>query len=274
MSAAQKLRFSDPLEIEKLRQCHLGIRHGDAAKEKLRLAHLGRKHTEETKLKMSLTRKGRACPWNLGKNLSPERRKQMSDSAKLRGARVPTTPESIEKMRKSLTGRKLSEEHKAKLRGSSSVHWKGGASRRGRGNPKVKLWRKLVLARDGFRCQRCSSVDEPNAHHIFSFVDAPGDFKHNINNGVTLCKECHCKFHQRYGKGKNTYDQLFEFLYENFAAGVATVLDRGQQLPVAISLDHWGHSSKDEIALDVSTDLTCGDLISNEDELKLCASAP
>ncbi len=194
--------------------------------------------------------------------------------------------ECREKIHRALTGRKLSEEHKAKLRGprphtkvpnllirgSKHYRWRGGCPKTGRKSPKLYQWRKMVLSRDNYECQKCSNREKLHAHHIFNFANihpaqyAPGEYRTNINNGVTLCLNCHKAFHRQYGINSNTYDQLVEFLNDSFAAGAATVLDRGQRLRVVNGLDHWDHSSRDETALDISTDQTCGDLISSSDQ--------
>ncbi len=186
------------------------------------------------------------------------------------------SPECIEKIRKSLTGRKLSEEHKARLRGprphtrGPKLHirgpkhyrWSGGCSKIGRKSPGVCKWRKMVLSRDNYECQKCFSRKKLNAHHIFSYMDihpaqyAPLEYRSNINNGVALCSNCHKEFHRQYGWGGNTYDQLVEFLEDRLAAGAATVLDRDPQF-IADNLDHWDHKT----ALDISTDQTRGEFI-------------
>ena len=35
-----------------------------------------------------------------------------------------------------------------------------------------------------------------------------------ISNGITLCKECHRLFHNKYTEFNNSKEQLTEFLYE------------------------------------------------------------
>lgn len=74
-------------------------------------------------------------------------------------------------------------------------------------------WRKSVFERDDYTCQCCGQRGgRLNAHHIFSFKTYI-HLRLDINNGVTLCKECHKSFHKIYGnKGNNTLNQFIEFL--------------------------------------------------------------
>lgn len=58
-------------------------------------------------------------------------------------------------------------------------------------------WRINVFKRDNYTCQHCNFNNDLHAHHIKSFADYP-DNRYDINNGLTLCVECHGKVH-----GKN-----------------------------------------------------------------------
>ena len=61
-----------------------------------------------------------------------------------------------------------------------------------------KAWRELVKARDGWRCQRCGKRSVPfsdalHAHHWHRRgVQAT---RYDLDNGITLCPECHAFFH-------------------------------------------------------------------------------
>lgn len=63
----------------------------------------------------------------------------------------------------------------------------------GRNDKLVRKWRKMVIERDG-KCMECGSVVELHAHHISHWADDPIN-RVNIENGITLCKECHAKEH-------------------------------------------------------------------------------
>lgn len=66
-------------------------------------------------------------------------------------------------------------------------------------------WRKAVIERDKC-CKVCSSTDKLNAHHLRDASYHP-DIRFDVDNGVTLCHQCHHIFHILY-KGsyrKKTY---------------------------------------------------------------------
>lgn len=57
-------------------------------------------------------------------------------------------------------------------------------------------WRKSVFERDHYTCAICGQVGgELNAHHIRPFATHE-ELRFDIDNGITLCKECHKKVHK------------------------------------------------------------------------------
>lgn len=58
-------------------------------------------------------------------------------------------------------------------------------------NKCLVLWSKLVRARDGHRCQKCGSLKNDQAHHIVVKSACSITGMLNINNGMTLCSNCH-----------------------------------------------------------------------------------
>ena len=78
-------------------------------------------------------------------------------------------------------------------------------------------WRKHVLERDSYTCQKCKEICENLSglvgHHIYSFSDHP-HLRYDVENGITLCKKCHHLFHRIYGIHNDRY-QLNEFLRLN-----------------------------------------------------------
>lgn len=60
-----------------------------------------------------------------------------------------------------------------------------------------KTWREKVFERDNYTCQSCGQIGgELNAHHIKPFAQYEA-LRYDINNGVTLCKECHKEIHRK-----------------------------------------------------------------------------
>ncbi len=61
-------------------------------------------------------------------------------------------------------------------------------------------FRRLVLIRDDYKCLCCGNDNEKDlqVHHIRSFKDNL-ELATSVKNGVTLCKDCHKKYHKKYG---------------------------------------------------------------------------
>lgn len=57
-------------------------------------------------------------------------------------------------------------------------------------------WRKAVLERDLNVCQICGSTENLHAHHIEPFAKNI-DKRLDLDNGITLCENCHKKIHWR-----------------------------------------------------------------------------
>lgn len=61
-----------------------------------------------------------------------------------------------------------------------------------------KKWRKTVFARDNYTCQICGDNQGGNlrAHHIKPYSEYP-ELRHDVDNGITLCENCHIKLHKK-----------------------------------------------------------------------------
>lgn len=68
-----------------------------------------------------------------------------------------------------------------------------------RNSLEYREWRTAVFERDHYRCQVCGRIGGTlNAHHIKRFSDHP-ESRFDVDNGVTLCKECHLMAHRKKG---------------------------------------------------------------------------
>ena len=112
-------------------------------------------------------------------------------------------------------------------RGKSNPNYKSGLTdkerelnkNRFRSDLENKKWIKLILKRDNYTCQRCGKIGgNLEAHHIENWANRP-ELRYEIDNGVTLCKECHRTginaFHKIYGYKNNTAKQTLEFIKAN-----------------------------------------------------------
>ena len=79
-------------------------------------------------------------------------------------------------------------------RGPDSPSWKGGiALQNDRLKPEYAEWRKSVFARDNYTCRMCGvRGGKLVADHIIPFCFLK-DFRFFIENGQTLCDDCHKK---------------------------------------------------------------------------------
>jgi HNH endonuclease/NUMOD3 motif len=98
-------------------------------------------------------------------------------------------------------GRKLTAEQRQKWadvrRGPKSHLWQGGKTKENaaiRNSLEYRLWREAVFKRDGYACIIGGKTHGHKLHadHIKPFALFP-ELRFDINNGRTLCEECHKK---------------------------------------------------------------------------------
>lgn len=86
---------------------------------------------------------------------------------------------------------------------TKKYHWnyKGGITpinKSIRNSFQSKHWRNEVFIRDSYTCQNCKKIGGfLHSHHIKHFSKYP-DLRFDINNGITLCKQCHILEHKKF----------------------------------------------------------------------------
>jgi hypothetical protein len=193
------------MTFQKGNKINLGRHHSDETKNKLSIFNLGRKLSEESKRKISNANKGKK-PYQMTEAI----RKKISLSLKKTGIKPPLMIGKIP-WNKGKKGSKLTKEHKEKIRkahkgkhsGENCHFWKGGICSKNelaRKSIEYRLWREAVFTRDNWTCQKCYKVGgKLHSHHIKSFSNFT-KLRFAIDNGITLCEECHTKTDNYGGK--------------------------------------------------------------------------
>lgn len=153
----------------------------DETKEKLRLLAIGRKNSEASKEKV---RGENSYRWKGGKP------KCISCGEELANIHAKRCVDCYKKY----------------SIGENSAHWQGGITpinTKIRNSKETENWRKAVFERDNYTCCCCGELGgHLHAHHIVPFsVDKL--LRHDINNGQTLCRECHKMVHSGINGFKN-----------------------------------------------------------------------
>ena len=80
------------------------------------------------------------------------------------------------------------------------------------GGGNQRLWSKQIMERDNYTCQTCgdNKGGNLNAHHLNAWSAFP-EQRFDLDNGVTLCTDCHKELHSQYGYGDNTREQFNEY---------------------------------------------------------------
>lgn len=163
--------------------------------------HKGKHFSPSTEFK-----KG-SIPWSTGKHwkMSEEQKKQISQTLK---GRMPKNIDTLKftwlgKKRPNLHSEAYKQRLKAELKGEGSPLWKGGVTpinKLIRCSAEYRLWREAVFVRDNFTCVWCGvKGSKLNADHIKPFAYYP-ELRFAIDNGRTLCIDCHKKTDTYAGK--------------------------------------------------------------------------
>ena len=104
--------------------------------------------------------------------------------------------------------------------GADASGWKGGVTPELnliRKSKKYAEWRTTVFEKDNYVCQCCGvRGGKLQVHHILDYVTYE-DKRFDVNNGITLCVNCHdsChpgSFHNVYGTHYKTPEELEEYI--------------------------------------------------------------
>jgi hypothetical protein len=104
--------------------------------------------------------------------------------------------------------------------GENHPNWRGGITPQNQldRNHLFNIINPLVRERDKYTCQKCSQYKGwLEVHHIFDFATYE-ELRFEIDNLITLCKNCHDDFHAVYPvHGTNTLNDLEVFLGHEFS---------------------------------------------------------
>lgn len=80
-------------------------------------------------------------------------------------------------------------------------------------NPEYRDWKIQVHIKDDHTCLKCKKKGGRGivAHHIHNWDRYP-DLRYDVQNGATLCKKCHRRFHNLFGNRHNTRQQFEDFI--------------------------------------------------------------
>lgn len=144
--------------------------------------------------------KGKSAVWNK-RPMSEETKSKISEAMKGRKPVYKATKEIRKKMsdsHKKKPNRYWLGKHRVDMIGEKNPSWKGGITPINhliRNSVEYKLWRKSVFERDNYTCIWCGKIGgKLNADHIKTFAEYP-ELRFAIDNGRTLCRECHIKTH-------------------------------------------------------------------------------
>lgn len=108
--------------------------------------------------------------------------------------------------------------YKITHKGELSHFWKGGKtklSKLRKTNAEYKDWREAVFKRDNYICQNCGKhTNNLEAHHRKEQSNYP-ELIYDIDNGITLCHECH----------KKTDNYGYKARWENFTGNKAELIN-------------------------------------------------
>jgi len=132
----------------------------------------------------------------VGKSKSEDHKKKIKETLKRKHktGEIKNSESIFKKGHKNseIAKKKMGEQAKKRI-GDKSANWRGGITplnMKIRNSLEYRLWRKAVFERDKDKCIWCGSNKEIQADHIKPFALFP-ELRFAIDNGRTLCEDCH-----------------------------------------------------------------------------------
>lgn len=189
-----------------------------------KVKNLGRKCSEEKKIKISLSNKGKhfhKCLETTRKKISESHKGEKNPMFNKKGKNNPLfgtkRPQAtLKKCSKTFFKKGFIPWNKGLKTGIRPPNYKGGITseeKKFKDSFLFREWRFKIFKRDNFTCQKCKDCSGGNleAHHIKNFMEQI-ELRVSLDNGITLCKNCHKHFHKKYGFRNNNKQQLDNFL--------------------------------------------------------------
>lgn len=160
-----------------------------------KICHVCRKHFTVSPSKERIKYCSYNCYWSTLKGSEP---KHLRDKSHLVGNKHRIGQRPVNAFTKGMTPWNKGKKYQA-VSGRNNPNWKGGVTAENeqiRKSIEYKEWRISVFERDEYTCQECgaSKSNELNAEHILPFSLFP-EHRFNIDNGKTLCVDCHRNTH-------------------------------------------------------------------------------
>lgn len=101
------------------------------------------------------------------------------------------------------------------LKGEAHPMWSGKYTsidkKNSRKFPEYYRWKKMVHERDNYKCVICKKSHKLHSHHIQNYSENE-EKQLCLDNGITLCIDCHVEFHNKYGYTNNNKVQVEDFI--------------------------------------------------------------
>lgn len=154
--------------------------------------------SEETRKKLSERRKGRKA------SLETRKKQSLALKGKYTGEKSFNWKRSVSKETREKLSRLKKGKKRPELSGKNHPNWRGGITPENskiRNSIEAKLWREAVFKRDNYTCIWCGDTKGGNleADHIQKWSEYP-ELRFAVDNGRTLCSDCHKKRHRKYGQ--------------------------------------------------------------------------